>query len=91
MITVIHVDVENNQARRHTLRAVLEGRNRKLEKYFCLTLFYLIFCFYLLFVVVDLITDQVEPLPMQSGISLTILKGLPFSYWLFQHQVHGSE
>ncbi|XP_036431858.1 protein fantom isoform X2 [Colossoma macropomum] len=28
---VIHVDVENNQARRHTLRAVLEGRNRKLE------------------------------------------------------------
>ncbi|KAI5100549.1 protein fantom [Silurus meridionalis] len=28
---VIHVDVENNQARRHMLRAVLEGRNRKLE------------------------------------------------------------
>ncbi|XP_027029023.2 protein fantom isoform X1 [Tachysurus fulvidraco] len=28
---VIHVDVENNQARRHMLRAVLEGRNKKLE------------------------------------------------------------
>ncbi|KAM9495440.1 protein fantom isoform 2-T2 [Clarias gariepinus] len=28
---VIHVDVKNNQARRHMLRAVLEGRNRKLE------------------------------------------------------------
>ncbi|XP_072526344.1 protein fantom isoform X2 [Salminus brasiliensis] len=28
---VIYVDVENNQARRHALRAVLEGRNRKLE------------------------------------------------------------
>ncbi|XP_062847506.1 protein fantom isoform X2 [Trichomycterus rosablanca] len=28
---VIHVDVENNQARRHMLRAVLEGRNTKLE------------------------------------------------------------
>ncbi|XP_060770935.1 protein fantom isoform X2 [Neoarius graeffei] len=28
---VIHVDVEKNQARRHMLKAVLEGRNRKLE------------------------------------------------------------
>ncbi|XP_051546298.1 protein fantom [Myxocyprinus asiaticus] len=28
---VIHVDMENNQARRQTLRAVLEGRNRQLE------------------------------------------------------------
>uniref|UniRef100_A0AAR2LIY2 C2 domain-containing protein n=1 Tax=Pygocentrus nattereri TaxID=42514 RepID=A0AAR2LIY2_PYGNA len=28
---VIHVDVENNQARRHTLRAVLEGRNRNIK------------------------------------------------------------
>ncbi|KAK3526047.1 hypothetical protein QTP70_012811 [Hemibagrus guttatus] len=28
---VIHVDVENNQARRRMLRAVLEGRNKKLE------------------------------------------------------------
>ncbi|XP_026859025.2 protein fantom isoform X3 [Electrophorus electricus] len=28
---VIHVDVENNQARRNTLRAVLEGRSRNLE------------------------------------------------------------
>ncbi|KAK1788869.1 hypothetical protein P4O66_015782 [Electrophorus voltai] len=31
--TMIHVDVENNQARRNTLRAVLEGRSRNLEKY----------------------------------------------------------
>ncbi|XP_076863714.1 protein fantom isoform X2 [Brachyhypopomus gauderio] len=28
---VIHVDVENNRARRHTLRAVLEGRRKNLE------------------------------------------------------------
>ncbi|XDV52509.1 hypothetical protein PO909_021235 [Leuciscus waleckii] len=28
---VIHVDMENNQARRQSLRAVLEGRNRQLE------------------------------------------------------------
>lgn len=28
---VIHVDMENNQPRRQTLRAVLEGRNRQLE------------------------------------------------------------
>lgn len=47
VLTVIHVDVENNQARRHMLRAILEGRNKKLEKYKSFAFFFLLCaCFF---------------------------------------------
>lgn len=32
-LLVIHVDVEKNQSRRQALRAVLEGRTKRFERY----------------------------------------------------------